>query len=221
MLHFHPAHRTGRACFRHPALGEDSRNSRSHCMRRCLQLLKTNRELLGLSPFSLSIVASCVRLQVRPLSSTGVTRLRRYYESLRHPSQPGLSLASRQLIHTAITAGTSRVTSGPLLPACRRHYPCRSDGNLFARTFPSASAFPVRQVGRLLHQPFRGLLSVHSCYGPHARRVAYATFYTQGFRSLVASGAAPIATWWSEQLPSKTFTRCGPTSFHGALNDPV
>jgi hypothetical protein len=35
-------------------------------------------------------------------------------EPLRHPSQPGLSLASCQLIHTAITAGTSRVAYGPL-----------------------------------------------------------------------------------------------------------
>jgi hypothetical protein len=61
-----------------------------------------------------SIVASCVRLQLRPLSSTGVTRLRRYYEPLRHPSQPSLSLTSCQLIHTAITAGTSRVAYGPL-----------------------------------------------------------------------------------------------------------
>jgi hypothetical protein len=66
-----------------------------------------------LSPISLSIVASCVRLQLRPLPSTGVTRLRRYYEPLRHPTRPGLSLASCQLIHTAITAGTSRVAHGP------------------------------------------------------------------------------------------------------------
>src|SRR5260370_40850779 len=28
----HPAHRTGRADLPHPALGEDSRNRRSHCM---------------------------------------------------------------------------------------------------------------------------------------------------------------------------------------------
>ena len=60
------------------------------------------------------VVASCVRLQLRPLPSTGVTRLRRYCEPLRHPSQPGLSLASCQLIRTAITAGTSRVAYGPL-----------------------------------------------------------------------------------------------------------
>jgi hypothetical protein len=67
-----------------------------------------------LSPISLSIVASCVRLQLRLLPSTGVTRLRQYYEPLRHPSHPGLSLASCQLTHTAITAGTSRVAHGPL-----------------------------------------------------------------------------------------------------------
>jgi hypothetical protein len=28
----HPAHRTGRADLPHPALGEDSRNGRSHCL---------------------------------------------------------------------------------------------------------------------------------------------------------------------------------------------
>ncbi len=72
------------------------------------------RELLGSSPFSLSVVAFCVRLQLRLLPSTGVTRLHQYYEPLRHPSQPGLSLTSCQLIRTAITAGTSRVASDPL-----------------------------------------------------------------------------------------------------------
>ena len=60
------------------------------------------------------VVASCVRLQLRPLPSAGVTRLRQYYEPLRHPSQPGRSLTSCQLIRTAITAGTSRVAYGPL-----------------------------------------------------------------------------------------------------------
>src|SRR4030081_1070072 len=59
-----------------------------------LQLLKTTRELSGLSPISLFAVASCARLQLNPLPSTGVIRLRQYYEPLRHLSQPGLSLAS-------------------------------------------------------------------------------------------------------------------------------
>jgi hypothetical protein len=35
--------------------------------------------------------------EVRPLPSTGVTRLRRYYEPLRHPTRPGLSLTGVRL----------------------------------------------------------------------------------------------------------------------------
>jgi len=89
----------------------------------------------------------------------------------------------------------------------------------FARAVPSVSAFPEIQAGRLLRHPFRGLLSVHSRYGLHARRVAIATLYTGGSDGFVTSTAAPIATGWCEQFPGETFTRCGPTPFHGALNN--
>jgi hypothetical protein len=58
--------------------------------------------------------------------------------------------------------------------------------NLFARTVPFSSAFPESQAGRLLHCPFRGLLSVYSHYGLHARQVAYATLYTGGSSGFVA-----------------------------------
>jgi hypothetical protein len=37
---------------------------------------------------------------------------------------------------------------------------------------PSTAAFPVKKSGRPLQLFFRGQLSVHSCYGLHARRVA-------------------------------------------------
>ena len=37
---------------------------------------------------------------------------------------------------------------------------------------PMTAAFPEIQAGRLPHCLFRGLLSVHSHYGPHTRRVA-------------------------------------------------
>ena len=37
------------------------------------------------------------------------------------------------------------------VPACRRHYPGRTDGILFARILPSTSAFPETGAGRLLH----------------------------------------------------------------------
>src|SRR6266702_2581081 len=36
-------------------------------------------------------------LEVRPLPSTGITRLRRYYEPVRHPTRPDLSLAGFRL----------------------------------------------------------------------------------------------------------------------------
>ena len=42
-------------------------------------------------------VTSDVDLEPRPLPSTGVTRLRRYYGPLRHPKRPGLSLTGVRL----------------------------------------------------------------------------------------------------------------------------
>ena len=47
--------------------------------------------------------------EVRPLSSTGITRLQRYYEPLRHPRPPGLSLAGGRLM---------------VLPTTARGFPC-------------------------------------------------------------------------------------------------
>jgi hypothetical protein len=85
--------------------------------------------------------------------------------------------------------------------------------NLFARTVPPTSAFPEIGAGRLLHQRFRGLLSVYSRYGLHARQVAFATLYTRGFNSFVAFTAAVIATGWSEPVPGRVYPRCGPAPF--------
>src|SRR5258708_36077785 len=73
--------------------------------------------------------------------------------------------------------------------------------NLFARTIPLASAFPRTGVGRLLHCRFRGLLSVHSRYGLHARPSRLATLCTKGLSSFVASPAALIANGGSEPVP--------------------
>src|SRR5437899_12990905 len=75
----------------------------------------------------------------------------------------------------------------------------------FARAVPSVSAFPEIQAGRLLHHPFRGLLSVHSRYGLHARRVAYATLCPEGSSSFVTSTAASVTTGRSEPVPGRDF----------------
>src|ERR1700736_1267329 len=117
-------------------------------------------ELLGSSPIPRSFVACCVCLYLRLLPSTGITRLHRSYEPLRHPIRPGLSLASCQLIDTVITAGASRVASGLLCvhaiaitPAgpmelvrsfylhCQRPSPCNSKVGSCNCFFGACSAF--------------------------------------------------------------------------------
>ena len=123
-------------------------------MQRRLQLLNTWLELLGSSPIPRSFVASCVSFQLRPLPSTGITRLRRYYEPLRHPKRPGLSLTSCQLILTAITAGASRVASGPLCLHAVANTPAGPMESVRSLLFPSTSAFPEFRAGRLLHYRF-------------------------------------------------------------------
>ena len=50
---------------------------------------------------------------------------------------------------------------------------------------------------------FRGLLSVYSGYGLHARQIAIATLYTEGSNGFVASAVASIATGWSEPVPGR------------------
>jgi hypothetical protein len=102
---------------------------------------------------------------------------------------------------------------GPNRSATPRGFPCciglpavnvpsplprRNAPVLASLTSQSIPAFPVFQAGRLAHCPFRGLLSVHSRYGPLTRRVTYMTLYTRGFSRFVASATAPVATGRSE-----------------------
>jgi hypothetical protein len=68
------------------------------------------------------------------------------------------------------------------------------------------AAFPEIQAGRLPHHPFRGLLSVHSRSGLHARQTTCVVLYTGGFGSFVTSTTAPIATGWNDQLPGGSRT---------------
>ena len=74
--------KTSRLCFR---------------VQRHLQFLNTLSELIG-CPISMSFTTYCVCLELRSLPSTGITRLQRYYEPLRHPRAPGLSLAGVRLV---------------------------------------------------------------------------------------------------------------------------
>ena len=51
----------------------------------------------------MSFTTYCVCLELRSLPSTGIIRLQRYYEPLRHPKAPGLSLTGLRLIVSLLT----------------------------------------------------------------------------------------------------------------------
>ena len=91
--------------------------------------------------------------EVRPLPSTGITWLRRYYEPVRHPTRPGPSLAGVRLGDTPPTAGVSRVAWTFLVQACRRHYPGGNAGGdeVVPPDYLASAAFPIPLLGRLPH----------------------------------------------------------------------
>ena len=132
-------------------------------------------ELIG-CPISVSFATFCVCLELRPLPSAGVTRFPRYYEPLRHPTAPGLSLTGVRLVLSSLTwprFGASRVARAFLvcvLPPVPR---CSELGVVFAHLIQPYQPSPKLQSGRPAHRPFRGLRGVHSRCGPHTRAVTY------------------------------------------------
>ena len=140
----HPAHRTGQADFPHPALGQDFTPLLSRATPSAVS--EHSLELIG-CPISMSFTTYCVCLELRSLPSTGITRLHWYYEPLRHPRAPGLSLTGVRLVVPPTTLWG--------FPCCVR-FPCvhavattpaQRLGILFALLHPAVSAFPERVVG--------------------------------------------------------------------------
>ena len=134
-------------------------------------------EVVGSSPISRLSAPSYVGLELRPLPSAGITRLRRYYGPVRHPRRPGLSLAGFRLAVThrhrlglPVLCWVSCAGMPSPLPRWD-HWADVASRELPPRD-PVTAAFPVMSAGRLPHHCFRGLLSVHSRYGLPARRVA-------------------------------------------------
>jgi hypothetical protein len=80
-------------------------------------------EVPGSSANLQALTAPCVALERRPLPSTGITRLLRYYGPIRHPRRPRLALAGCGLEGVHPTVGASRVAPGLRVHTCRRHYP--------------------------------------------------------------------------------------------------
>ena len=168
----HPAHRTGRADFPHPALGQDftpsSRATPSAAS-------ESHLELIG-RPISISFAMFCVCLELRPLPSTRVTRFPRYYEPLPPPQ------SARPVPHgRPVGPVIADLTTLWGFPCCAR-FPCvraaattpvQRLGVVVAHLTQPYQPSPITLSGRPAHRPFRGLLSVHSRCGPHTRAVTY------------------------------------------------
>jgi hypothetical protein len=153
-------------------------------------------------PISGLLVSSGNAPEVRPLPSTGVTRFRRYYEPVRHPTRPSLLLAEFWL----------RATNSH-----RRGFPCSpsflvdmlSPTTPAKRVEPSSGcvrpvpAFPQSRQGRPSHRVFRGRLGVHACYGLPTRSRPEAGFCLPSFDCFVTSTPVGIATRPGRPLPGQ------------------
>src|SRR5467141_5218364 len=188
----HPAHRTGQADFPHPAFGQDVTLSRATPSAASEHLL----ELIGF-PISRSFTTYCVCLELRSLPSTGVTRLPRYYEPLRHPRAPGLSLAGFRLIIADHALGLP-VFRALSLCTCCRHYPGAASGRTASLTSPSRISLPRkgRRVGLriVLFEACSAFTRVTAC------TLALSPIrdtLIEGFSHFVTSMTAPIASGWS------------------------
>src|SRR5258708_38003741 len=97
-------------------------------------------ELIG-CPISKSLTTCCVCLELRSLPSTGITRLQRYYEPLRHPRAPGLSLAGIRFVSAGHTLGLPVLRTLSLCTFCR-HYPGAAAGRTLRSASPSRISLP-------------------------------------------------------------------------------
>jgi hypothetical protein len=145
-----------------------------------------------------SPATSCVCLELRPLPSPGITRLHRYYEPLRHPMPPGLSLAGVRLAVPDHGAGLP-VLRALSLYTCRRQYPGAAAGRRLRSSRPAMSAFPDTPVGSACTSSFSRLARRSRALRPvHSRRPPIRGPLSEGFSHFVASMTAPVASGWSD-----------------------
>src|SRR6202022_381018 len=173
----HPAHRTGQADLPHPALGQDFTPSLSRATPSAVS--EHSSELIG-CPISRSFATYCVCLELRSLPSTGVTRLQRYYEPLRPPKAPGLSLTGFRLVIDLTTLwGFPCFVRFPCVHAVATT-PAQRLGVLLRSLHPAVSAFPERVVGSACASSFSRLARRSLALRPaHSRCHQFVTRFHQ------------------------------------------
>ena len=170
----HPAHRTGQADLPHPALGQDFTPSLSRATPSAVS--EHSSELIG-CPISRSFPTYCVCLELRSLPSTGITRLQRYYEPLRHPKAPGLSLTGFRLVLADHALGLPVLRTLSCVHAVATT-PAQRLGVLLRSLHPAVSAFPERVVGSACASSFSRLARRSLALRPaHSRRHQFVTRY--------------------------------------------
>jgi len=187
------AHRTGHADLPHPALGQDFTPSRATPS----AVSEHVAELLGF-PISWSFATSCVCLELRSLPSTGITRLQRYYEPLRHPRAPGLALTGVRLIIPDLAMGLPVLRALSLCTCCR-HYPGAADGRTPRSYSPVRISLPRKGYRVGLHIDLFEDCSAFTHVA--ARTLARSPIrdpLPEGFRHFVSSMPAPVASGWSD-----------------------
>src|SRR6266851_5151908 len=191
----HPAHRTGQADFLHPALGQDFTLSRATPSAASEQF----SELIGF-PISRSFTTYCVCLELRSLPSTGVARLQRYCEPLRHPKAPDLSLAGVRLIIADHAMGLPVLRMRTLsLYTCRRHYPCAASERIASLISSRRISLPRKgcrvDLRIVLFEACSAFTRVTACI---LALSPIRDTLIEGFSHFVTSMTAPIASGWSD-----------------------
>src|SRR5712691_4635933 len=185
-------HTTGQADFPHPALGQDFALARATPSAASEHLL----ELIGF-PISRSFTTYCVCLELKSLPSTGVTRLQRYYEPLRHPNAPGLSLTGVRLVIPDHALGSPVLRSLSLCTCCR-HYPGAASGRTASLISSRRISLPRKgcRVGLriVLFEACSAFTRVAACT---LARSPIRDPLSEGFSHFVTSMAAPVASGWS------------------------
>ena len=162
-----------------------------------------------------SLATYCVRLELRPLPSTGITRLHRYYGPLRHPKAPSLSLAGVRLVIPDHAEGLPVLRTLSLCTCCR-HYPGAAAGRPASLIHPAVSAFPERVVGSACASTFSRLARRSLALRPaHSRCHQFVTRIHRRLQPLrclhSCSGCFRL-----EHLPGGACTRWKAPPFHGA-----
>ena len=157
----------------------------------------------------------CVGPELRLLSSTGITRLQRYYEPLRHPIAPGLSVTGVRLVIPDHAMGL------PVLPAlslcaCCRYYPGAATGGAALLIRPLISAFPDRVFGSACASTFSRLAQRSLALRPaHSRCHQFVARFTRRLQPLRylhdCSGCFRL-----EHSPGGTCTHWKAPPYHGA-----